>query len=381
MPLLRLVDPSAPARTLDARRVHEGALTVGRDPGDGGWAVRDPERAISRAHCVFAERGGRLTVRDVSANGVRLEGAPDPLPRGEDVTVSPGDVLRLGSLSIVVAADEIQPAAGSPFAVPGRSSATTAPQPSPPAPRPGEGPAPASGLFDAPFSRPLLEPGDPLEATVSVPSAWTDGATAAAPAAAAPTDASLLEAFCAGAGLDLSALSGAEARDTLFALGSVYRQMVLGLSDLMAERVTVKGEFRMSRTTVQAENNNPFKWAGAQRVAADLLRAPAEGFLAGPEAVNECFADLKTHVLCLIAGMRSAVEETLRALDPDATEARLEGRSFLMRPRAAVAWETHRATHADFAEEARRDPESRVNAAFRAGYEARLNALDARASR
>ena len=46
--------------------------------------------------------------------------------------------------------------------------------------------------------------------------------------------------------------------------------VVLGMTDLMDERTSVKADYRMDRTTVRAEGNNPFKWARPQRLAVDL---------------------------------------------------------------------------------------------------------------
>lgn len=383
MPVLKLYEQADPRRVLETRALRGGALTVGRDPGPFGWSLRDPERAISRSHFEIREAEGRVTVRDLSTNGLSLAGRRTPLPPGEEVGVELGEVLRLGRLSILVAADDAAapvPSTPSPFAPPEGVRASVYPRsveatstPPPPIAVVDE---PPSG-FDGPFSRPMLAP-DP-DGTVAVPSDWLAGGPPPEARASSPglSDASLLEAFCAGAKLDLSALSGEEARETMHELGAVYRQMVLGLSDLMNERITAKAEFRMSRTTVRAEGNNPFKWAPAQRVAVDLLLTAKDGFLPGPAAVNECFRDLKKHVLCLLAGGRASLAATLDALHPDRAEAAVEGRAFLMRTRAAAVCEAYRRLHGDYAAEAGGNPDSRANQAFRQAYEARLHELDA----
>ena len=175
----------------------------------------------------------------------------------------------------------------------------------------------------------------------------------------------------------MSGFCGQDPAATMRELGAVYRQMVLGLSDLMNERISVKTEYRMTRTTVHAQGNNPFKWAAAQRVAVDLLRPRGDGFLSGPAAVNDSFTDLKKHLLALLSGFREAVSSTLSELEPARAEARLDGRGFSLRSRGAAAWEAYAALHAELAAEANADPDGRVNRGFREGYERRLSELDA----
>ena len=174
----------------------------------------------------------------------------------------------------------------------------------------------------------------------------------------------------------MSAFAGEDPVATMRELGAVYRQMVLGLSDLMTARISVKTEYRMTRTTVHAQGNNPFKWAGAQRVAVDLLRPRADGFLTGPAAVNDSFTDLKKHVLALLSGFREAISSTLTELEPAKAELQADGRGFSLKTRGQAAWEAYGAVHAELAAEAHADPEGRVNRGFREGYERRLVELD-----
>ena len=94
MPVLKLYEQADPRRVLETRALRGGALTVGRDPGPFGWSLRDPERAISRSHFEIREAEGRVTVRDLSTNGLSLAGRRTPLPPGEEVDVELGEVLR-----------------------------------------------------------------------------------------------------------------------------------------------------------------------------------------------------------------------------------------------------------------------------------------------
>lgn len=340
---LRLFRQSEPFQQIDARTLSGGELVIGRDPGPGGWTISDEERSVSRAHCVIALQNGRLTLRDTSSNGVFIGARRDRCPPGEAAPIEGGDTLRLGGFLIVLEADVDE----------------------------------TGGAYDAPFSGPMLKPVAVTEAALAVPSDWSGGEPVPPP----PSDGSLLDAFCAGARLDASAFSGEDPLEVMRRLGAVYQQMVLGLGDLMNERTSVKTEYRMTRTTVRAEGNNPFKWAPAQRVATDLLRPRGEGFLSGPSAVKASFEDMKKHLLCMMAGLRAAVSTTLDGLAPEEAEARLKGQSMVLKNRDAMAFAEYQKLYAEFRAAAADDPDSPVNLAFRAAYERQLQELDAMSTR
>lgn len=495
MILLRLFAEGDLSRQVDARALDEGELKIGREPGHG-WAIDDPDRMLSRAHCVVSLRGGAMRLRDTSANGTFLgERLERPGPDGSPLQV--GDSFRLGRFVILVeqAPEDARPVAPSPFEAPAPApdkAAAASPFAAPrgidpfeprPARRPdpfgGElAPDPLSGTpdprrppgydddvwerraepvagawnapaaarrhegherligtdrpwtepppapsesgygFDAPFSRPLLKPPEPGLDDVRIPTDWDappapeperppervaapapppEPAPAPAPptrraapepAPAAPeappaspgadaTAAAMLQAFCAGARLDPRALGGDPPLETMRRLGGVYQQMVLGLGDLLGERTSVKNEYRMARTLIRAEGNNPFKWSPAQRAAVEVLREGGDGFMAGPAAVQASFEDLKKHLLCMLAGLRAALSTTLDALAPDAVEGELEGRSYLIKAqREAALWQEYVRLHAAFREQADDNPDSPVNRAFRAAYERQLTELD-----
>jgi len=158
--------------------------------------------------------------------------------------------------------------------------------------------------------------------------------------------------------------------------------MVLGLSDLLSERTSLKNEYRMVRTTVAPEGNNPFKWTPARRVGVDLLKANNQGFMTGPPAVREACEDLKKHLLCLLAGMRASVAATFKALDPQVIEAQVKDQSFVLRnKRAASSWSTYTRVYAEFRQAADDNPDSQINREFRAAYERQLGELDGLRSR
>jgi hypothetical protein len=76
------------------------SLTIGR--GDENDVVLpDPDRMISKRHCVIEDQGHRVVVIDLSANGTFLNYSKAPLGRNP-VALNPGDVLSLGSYELIV---------------------------------------------------------------------------------------------------------------------------------------------------------------------------------------------------------------------------------------------------------------------------------------
>ncbi len=191
----------------------------------------------------------------------------------------------------------------------------------------------------------------------------------------------LFEAFCTGAHLDPVGFATEDPAKLMERLGVVYRHMVLGLSDVMGERTALKSEYRMVRTSIRAEDNNPLKWAPPQKVASELLRASNDGFLAGPDAVTESFQDIKKHLLCMLAGLRAALSSTLDTLAPAKIEEALKDQSFVLKTRGALAWAEYAKVYAQLRKDAEDNADSPVNREFRAAYEKQLAELDRMALR
>ena len=343
MVTLRLFHQDDPFNELEARTLESGELTFGRD-AKADWTVEDAAREISRFHCTLSLRDdGRLAVSDTSSNGVFVGPERRRVEAGCPAVVAPGDTLRLGRYLVFVDQAEVD-----------------------------------GKVLDGPFHVPVLKLGDGGEAAIGVRSDWASPDIEFRQLTIAGEGA-LFEAFCEGARLDASAFSGEDPAEVMRRLGAVYRQMVLGLSDLMTERTSAKGDFNLERTTVRSEGNNPFRWAQAHRVAVDLLKSREDGFLSGPAAVRVSFEDLKKHLLCMLAGLRAAVASTLDSLSPEMVEEQLSGRSFLSR--GGAAWNEYARRHAEFKQQAGDDPNSPVNREFRSAYERRLQELDAMSTR
>jgi predicted component of type VI protein secretion system len=333
---LRLFRQSDPARQIDERQLDAGQLIIGRG-AEAGWRLEDAENLLSRSHCCIAVADGIATLTDMSTNGVFIAGREDRTRPREPVIVQPGDVLKLGDYMIVVEADN------------------RAPVPAARTPR----------QADAPFLRVCEPSGPPLGPVSSAP----------ADPARHPDNGALLEAFCAAAHMDVSAFADEDPYVIMQRLGAVYQQMVVGLTAVMSERTAVKAEFLMDHTTVRTTGNNPFRWANPQRIALDLLRDGQNGFVSGPMAVEASFGDIKKHMLCVFAGLKSALDATLETLSPKTIEARVPPAG-LFRDNSRDAWREYVTIHRRCTTETQEDADGLVNREFRRGYARRLNELD-----
>ena len=297
----RLFHRDQPFEEIDARLIGEGEITVGRDPS-ADWRLTDTDGTLSRIHCTLAVEGGRLLLRDRSTNGTFLEGG-ERAPEGQAVELRVRNSIRLGALTILV---------------------SDPPQ--------AQGPAAENVVQLTPASAAIAPAAD-----------WIDG-PAARPA---HRDTSLIEAFCEGARLEASSFSSEDPAELMRRIGAIYQQTVLGLSALMADRARSKAEYELERTTINAADNNPFKWAPTRKLAQDLLRKNDNGFLTDAAAVRASFEDLGGHLGALSDATKAAVAATVDALSPEVIEAEAKPQISMLRNKATVAWDIHARRHAD----------------------------------
>ncbi|MCA0872583.1 type VI secretion system-associated FHA domain protein TagH [Seohaeicola saemankumensis] len=86
----------------DARPVpmRGGSLTIGRGPTND-LVLPDPERMLSKNHCVIEDHNGNVVVVDLSTNGTFLNYSKIPLGR-TPTPLNNGDILCVGSYELVV---------------------------------------------------------------------------------------------------------------------------------------------------------------------------------------------------------------------------------------------------------------------------------------
>jgi predicted component of type VI protein secretion system len=303
MYMLQLFDAAATAHPIDARLLREGMITIGRD-SKCDWPIPDPDLAISRTHCEVTAASEGLLVRALGTNGVFDEATGGRLPDRLEVSVSPPCAIRLGRFRIVLTRAPLDDSA--------RNVGSTM----------------------------VLTP--PLGGSLAVPTDWSDPA----PLNAAVGE-SLLEAFCRGAGLEASLLSSEDSAEIMERAGAVYRQLVLGLVDLMEEREGARARYNLTRTTIGGSGNNPFKWAPTQRLAIDMLLSGSRGFVSGPSAISSSLQDIKRHLIATFAGLHASLRCAVDTFDPARLDAAVAERASLLKSRGALRAEEAEARHAD----------------------------------
>ncbi len=85
---------AAPEGVPPRAEMRSGALTLGRGT-ENDVKLPDPERHLSKRHCVIEERNGVFVLVDISTNGTFLNYADTPVA-GESPPLGHGDVIKLG---------------------------------------------------------------------------------------------------------------------------------------------------------------------------------------------------------------------------------------------------------------------------------------------
>jgi type VI secretion system FHA domain protein len=109
----------------ETKRISGGEFRIGRGP-DNDWIMPDPDRMLSKKHCVLAFRNGGWAIADTSTNGTFLNRDTDPIGNGQIRGLVDGDRIRFGAYEIEVRVEQ-----ESSFAQPRPSGAYGASQSSP----------------------------------------------------------------------------------------------------------------------------------------------------------------------------------------------------------------------------------------------------------
>lgn len=396
-----------------------GALTIGRGE-DNDLCLPDPERTLSKRHCVLEDRGGEHVLIDLSTNGTYLNYGSDRL--GEIPTpLNNGDVIQLGSYELVV---EIASGRSDPGLMP------PAPEHSPVvAVYPVGGPSVAPALDDAedetdyfldvlmggaaevpeapvtpthapaatvPDHSPAAQ--DHFVATPSngamIPDDWDDllygGPAEPAPAPIAPpsapaptptpqTNADAAQAFLDAAGAGHLALPEAEMAVTMARLGRVFAAMVTGMRDILLTRAELKSEMRVDRTMINPAGNNPLKFSISPEQAVEaMIRPSVPGYQDADTATEEALRDIKAHEVAVMAGMEAALKDLLARLGPEQLSTRIETGSSLgglLQGKKARYWEAYEQMYTEIARETEDNFQSTFGREFARAYQDQLERL------
>jgi predicted component of type VI protein secretion system len=322
---LQLFDLADATQPIDARLFAEGSMTIGRDPR-ANWSIDDAQFALSRWHCELFARPEGLSLCAMGANGVFFDESDVRLADGTETLLPLPCSLRLGGFRLQAS---LVPSGGQEI-------------------------NPGMTLVLAP---PIARP--------DVPTDWADATTAPEFGCG-----SLLEAFCQGAGLDSSLLSSEEPEEIMRRAGAIYRQMVLGVGDLMAERNRARGHYEMNRTTIGGKGNNPFKWAPTQRLALDLLLSGPSSFLSGPAAVQSSFRDIKRHLIASFAGLKGSLRAAVDSFSPAAIDRVVPTKGSFLKNRAGAQMAEIRRRHDNLLAQIEQGQSGSLDRAFVSAYDA-----------
>ena len=421
--MIRCPDNVAPQR----REVRGGEFSIGRGQ-DNEWVIADPDRHLSKKHCLLVYGGGEWSLHDLSTNGTFLNQASEPVGRGVVQKLRNGDRIKFGLYEIEIAIEEEEEAVRGPLMpradrsfddgdddVRPANSDSFLDAPSSPLLPPDfdplrDGAEPFSGVPTQPDHSPALESAFRMPPVAIIPDDWDVEAPAArrpqsaasnAPAPApkerrpkeetppAPPpkpeppvartvdDARLAAAFLRGVGLPEGSLTDPE--KTLERIGAALRATVTGLRHTLIARASIKDEFRIEQTMIRPTGNNPLKFSlDDDDALATLLGEGRRGSMAPEAAIAEAFADLRIHELATISAMQSAVRVLLAQFDPESVERKVATSALHIHPaqRKAAAWEAFVQHHRSVTQALSDDFDSVFGKAFARAYEQAIDKLD-----
>ena len=161
MPLTLDLDGAHAGAGRETRTLSQGTLSIGRAPGND-WVLADPDRQLSKTHCVIVAAGGRYLLTDLSTNGVFLNGAAERMARESQIELTDGDEFRIGEYVVRVTETRA-------FATPAASRFPDAAAPF--APGGGARSDPFAGPYSGPYAGPEDLSPDPLDDAFAMPSA------------------------------------------------------------------------------------------------------------------------------------------------------------------------------------------------------------------
>jgi type VI secretion system FHA domain protein len=157
----------------------------------------------------------------------------------------------------------------------------------------------------------------------------------------------LLNAFCNSAGLSKQAMTAEEAQAFMTSIGTILRASVEGIVSLLASRSMLKGELGAEdRTMVATRDNNPLKFMPDINEVMQFLfenkKLNSSRYLSPVQSIQGACEDLIFHEIGTSAGMRAAVEGSIRRFNPQLIETEFDksGKKMVLNRRAAL-WDTY----------------------------------------
>ncbi|MEL6466894.1 MAG: type VI secretion system-associated FHA domain protein TagH [Pseudomonadota bacterium] len=203
---------------------------------------------------------------------------------------------------------------------------------------------------------------------------------AQAPAASSATSTdTAARAFLKSLGADDVHVSDQDLTPTLSRMGHVLRIMIEGMREILMTRTSIKSEFRIEQTMIQAGGNNPLKFSiSAEQAIEAMIKPKAKGYLDATDAASQALTDIKAHEVAMITGMEAALKGVLARLDPAVLEEKISsggGLSGLLKSKKARYWEIYESMYADISDQAANDFHELFAKEFARAYQEQLNKL------
>lgn len=200
------------------------------------------------------------------------------------------------------------------------------------------------------------------------------------PPPAAVSESIVLKSLLEGLHMESLQLSAEEIPDFSHTVGEVTRAAVEGMLTALRARSSIKSEFRMSMTTIQAKENNPLKFSATiDDALINMFHNPSSSYLAPTQAMVEGFNDLEAHMIAVMAGMQVALNAVLRRFDPINLERDFEQRqggiSILPGGKKAKHWDAYLQHYKDIIASAEDDFQTFFGDEFTRAYEEQARKL------
>jgi len=385
MPLVLSTVRCPPGVSPQNREVVRGVISIGRT-GECDWVLPDPERILSKRHCLLSWHDNAWLVTDTSSNGTLLNG--EALDPGVPRQLRGGDRLALGAYEIEVRLDEGGWEAAEPATITARRIRPDAP----PWPPGGEAPARADDTLIATLDRtgppagpapatndPAPQPASPQELAGTgqprPPGTAAGGGTAVDASQAVGGTAGAAEGFRAFAeDAGVAGSPGLDPGTALGQLGAAFRAMVAGMRRMAAAPPPIRDGSGAGRTAIHGSANPLHRAADDDEAVSLLLGIGQQDAMAPDRAVADALEDLRRHERAAASALRQAVRELLASLDPAGLLRALPasaGDAFPGRRKARL-WDAYEARHGRLARALAEDFDGVLAAAYARAYEAAL---------
>lgn len=320
---------------------------IGRREGSALVLTNDP--SVSRQHGKITYDNGLFMYQDTSSNGTRLV-HQDRVLSNQSIALTGGEILGVGEYQLECILEDTQsdPIYHTSVAL---SSGST-----PPFPLTSHSQAEDYGVPPILSSASLLDESpagsDPfMDLLLGIDNLSFEGGTdnrslgnhgfdanESMPAISAElvkadntpwaTSVESYHAFLRGVGLHVDPSSVPNLEELNLRMeqaGRLLRAFVEGITLALQTRAELKRQIRVSVTTLEAGNNNPFKFSSnTTQILGLMLDLHTQGFKDSVLAVREGFDDLVSHQLAMNAGMQGSLLSVLKRFDPQAIEVSLD---------------------------------------------------------